>query len=215
MRLPKPSDGGDFLPVPAGTWPAICYRVIDLGTQRTSYLGEAKDTHQVMLSFELKDDECLMREGPKAGLPMTMHQTYTWSMHEKAKLRKALESWRGKKFSDADFGDGGFDVRKLLGVPCMLSVIHNEKDGGKVYANIGAIMKPPKGMLAGELVNPTMFIALVADEFDRDAFASLPDRLKQKIMDSPEYQRLAHGGDPGPAPPSAYEERSYEQEIPF
>lgn len=216
MRLPKPTEGGDFTPVPAGTWPAICYRVIDLGTQQTTYAGEVQEKHQVMLSWELKDDECVMRDGPKAGMPMTMHQTYTWSMHEKSNLRKTLEGWRGKKFSDADFGEGGFDVRKLLGVPCLLSVIHNEK-GDKVYANVAGVTKPPKGMQVGTLVNPTVFIALELEEFDREAFSALPDRIKDKIMDSPEYQRLAHGGgrdaagDPGPQ----YEERNYEETIPF
>lgn len=196
--------------MPAGTWPAICYRVIDLGTQQTSYKGEAKEQHKVMLSFELKDDECVMRDGPKAGLPMTMHQRYTWSMHEKANLRKQLEAWRGKKFVDADFGESGFDVRKLLGVPCLLSVAHNEV-GDKIYANIVSISKPLKGMNVGELVNPTVYIALEVDEFDREAFAALPDGIRSTIMDSPEYQRLAsNGGGSG-------ERGSYaqEEEIPF
>jgi len=198
--------------VPAGTWPAICYRVIDLGTQQTSYKGEAKEQHKVMLSFELKDDECVMRDGAKAGLPMTMHQRYTWSMHEKSNLRKQLEAWRGKKFTDADFGENGFDVRKLLGVPCLLSVAHNEV-GDKVYANIASISKPLKGMSAGELVNPTVYIALEPDEFDREAFAALPDGIRSTIMDSPEYQRLAaNGGGSGREGERGY---AQEDEIPF
>jgi hypothetical protein len=34
MYLPRPSES-NFRPVPAGTWPAICYRVVDLGTQES------------------------------------------------------------------------------------------------------------------------------------------------------------------------------------
>jgi len=194
--------------VPEGNWPAICYRFIDLGTQSTNF----GDKRQVSLSWELKDDECVMREGPKAGQPMMISQTYTWSMHEKATLRKILESWRGKKFTDADFGPGGFDVRKLLGVPCLLQVVHENK-GDKTFANVGSVAKPIKGMDVGELINPTVFISLEADEFDREAFAALPDRIREKIMNSPEYQRLAaNGGGSGREGERGY---AQEDEIPF
>lgn len=40
-------------PVEAGTHPAVCYGVIDLGTQRTEYMGEPKDTQQVLILWEL------------------------------------------------------------------------------------------------------------------------------------------------------------------
>lgn len=209
MRLPKPTEGGgDFAPVPEGNWPAICYRFIDLGTQQTTYQGQPRETHQVQIAWELKDEECVMRDGPKAGQPMMIQQTYTWSMHEKAKLRKDLESWRGKKFTDAEIET--FDVRKLLAMPCLLSVVHNDK-GEKTYANVASVTKPLKGMQMGELVNPTVFIALTPEEFDREAFAALSDRLKEKIMDSPEYQRLAANGG------SSHKQGSFpqEEEIPF
>jgi hypothetical protein len=206
MRLPKPSEGGDFTPVPAGTWPAICYRFIDLGTQQTTFAGEVSEKHQVQIAWELHDEECVMREGPKAGQPMMIQQTYTWSMNEKANLRKALESWRGKKFTDAEIES--FDVRTLLGVPCLLSVIHNEK-GDKVYANVASVTKPPKGMQIGTLINPPIFLALTPEEFDREAFEALSDRMKEKIMDSPEYQRLVAGNG------SSAKGFVQEEEIPF
>jgi hypothetical protein len=209
MRLPKPSEGGDFLPVPAGTWPAICYSFVDLGTQDITFKGETQPKHQVRISWELHDDECIMREGPKAGQPMMIQQTYTWSMNEKANLRKALEAWRGKKFTDKEIGD--FDVKNLLGQPCLLSVIHADK-GEKIYANVGGITKPPKGMTLPSMVNKPIYIVLTPDEFDREAFAALPDYLKQKIMDSPEYHRLASG--PREQAPSNYE-KVLEDEIPF
>jgi hypothetical protein len=123
------------------------------------------------------------------GKPMTIHQRYTWSMHEKSTLRKHLEAWRAKPFVDSDFGEGGFDIKKLLGVPCMLSIIQNTTNE-RVYANISSIAKLPKGMRAGELVNEKVFIALLPEEFDRDAFAKLAEGLKTTIMASPEYKRL-------------------------
>jgi hypothetical protein len=188
VRLPRPTDG-DFTPVPAGSFPAICYRVIDLGTQTSSFNGDEKEQHKVMLSFELKDDDCVMPDKR----PMTIHQRYTWSMHEKATLRKHLEAWRAKAFTDADFGDNGFDIRNLLGVPCLLSIVHNTK-GDRTYSNISSIAKLPKGMNVGALHNDKVFLSLEDEEFDRNMFAKLPDGIRSTIMDSPEYQRLAANG---------------------
>jgi hypothetical protein len=189
MYLPRPSES-NFKPVPAGTWPAVRYRVIDLGTQESAFQGERKEQHKVLLSFEITDPECVTEDGK----PMVIHQRYTWSMHEKATLRKHLEAWRALPFTDKDFGKGGFGVRKLLGVPCMLSIIHNVTNE-RTYANIGAIAKLPKGMKAGELVNEKVYVSLEPEEFDREAFAKLADSLKSTIMSSPEYRRLFSNGD--------------------
>lgn len=192
MHLPKPSEGGDFAPPPAGTFPAICHRFVDLGTQQTTYKGEQKEQHKILLSWELKDEDCMMEvEGQL--LPMTIHQRFTWSMHEKATLRKMLESWRGKKFTDADFGPGGFDVKKLLGAPCMLAIVHTENNG-KTYANVAAVLKPSRGMQVGQLVNPKTFLSLERGEFDQATFDGLSDGLKSTIMKSPEYHELSRPG---------------------
>jgi hypothetical protein len=89
--------------------------VMRLHSERTpppGYQSERQEKRKILVSFELHDDECLTDDG-KA---MTIHQRYTWSMHEKALLRRHLEAWRAKPFTPQDFGEGGFDIRKLLGV---------------------------------------------------------------------------------------------------
>lgn len=207
MHLPKPGEGGNFAPVPAGSFPAICYRVIDLGTQETTYKGETSEKHQIMISWELKDEDCVMAEGPYAGQPMTIHQRYTWSMHEKATLRKHLEAWRGKPFKDADFGPDGFDIRNLLGVPCMLSIVQNESSG-KTYSNIAGVAKVPKGLPVGELVNERVYFSL--DDFNGEVLGSLSENLQEKIKASPEYQRLGGGNSA-----SRQQRPSVDDEIPF
>lgn len=188
MHLPKPTGNADFAPPPAGTFPGICYRILDLGTQDTTFQGENKEQHKIMLSWEIRDDEAVMTDGR----PMTIHQRYTWSMHEKALLRKHLESWRGKKFVESDFGEGGFDVRKLLGVSCMLAIVHAES-GGKTFANIAAISKLPKSMNAGQLHNATMFLWLSREGFDQVEFEKLSDGIKTTIKKSPEYHDMMTG----------------------
>lgn len=187
--LPNPSEGGgDFTPPPAGAFPAICYRVVDLGTQKSSYKGEDKFQHKVMLSWELKGDETVMDDGS----PMSIHQRYTWSMYDNAVLRKHLESWRGAKFTERDFGPGGFDVKNLLGKSCLLSIVHDEK-GDRTFANVSAISKLPKGMSAGTLINEAIYLWLSPEGFDRTVFDKLSDGLKSTISKSPEYAVLISG----------------------
>lgn len=185
MHLPKPTEGGDFTPTPEGTHPATCYRFIDLGTQAGEYMGAPKIARKVMLSWEITDSELRMDDGK----PFTISSRYTWSMHEKATLRKTLESWRGKKFEDADFGIGGFDTRKLLGAGCYLSVIHTKKDD-KTYSNISSIMKLPKGIAVTPAENPLVYFSLDPDEFDREVFNGFSENLQNIIKASPEYQAI-------------------------
>lgn len=193
MFIPEPK-GGDFAPVPAGTHAARCYRFLDLGSHLESYKGVPKPdlTHKVLLGWELVDE--LMPPNAKGEkLPFIINKKYTWSMSDRARLRADLESWRGKRFEQADFGPGGFDVKNLINQPAILGVVQEEKDG-KVYSNITSIQKPMKGQTVGPLVNPTQYLELTKDGFDRNLFNGLSDKLKQLIADSPEYMRLFEAG---------------------
>ena len=122
MYLPAPTESS-FTPVPAGTHLGICFRVIDLGTQQTTFNGDTKTAHKVLISWEIPDE--VMGDGR----PFMISQSYTWSMHEKATLRKSLEAWRGVAFTDRDFGPGGFDIKNIIGKACTLSVVHTAKNG--------------------------------------------------------------------------------------
>ena len=66
-------------------------------------------------------------------------------MHEKAALRKDLESWRGKPFTAQELE--GFDLEALLSVGCFINVMHQTREG-QTYANVAAVMRLPKGMTA-------------------------------------------------------------------
>ena len=204
--LPRPSEGGDFSPPPMGSHLAICYRVIDLGTQRSSFKGEEKDQHKVMLSWELKGDDTILEDGR----PMSIHQRYTWSMYERAVLRQHLEGWRGARFNEADFGPEGFHVRKLLGVPCLLNIVHDTK-GDRTYANVTGISRVPKGMSAGSLINEPVYLWIDQEGWNQAVFEKLPDRLQESIKKSPEYLKLMS------RPTAAPNGRSHpaEDEIPF
>ena len=190
MLLPKPT-GSDFELAPSGTFAARCYRFVDLGTQPKLYNGSTTLKRMVGISWELPDE--LMKDGK----PFSIYQRYVWSMSEKSTLRKHLESWRGVKFVDADFGS--FDTRKLIGVPCMIGITHVAKEG-KTYANISSISRPLKGLEVPAIVNEPLYFSL--DEFDQTAFDRLSQSMKQTIMASPEYATLfnhdfEHGAEVG------------------
>lgn len=181
MHLPAPTEGGNFDPVPPGTHLAVCTRVIDLGTQRSTYQGESKSAHKVMITWELPDEKM------SDGRPFTISKRYTWSTHEKATLRKDLEAWRGAAFRNGDFGPGGFDIRNIIGKACILSVVHTVRDG-KTYSNIASVGKPMKGVQAPEKSeNPPVYLWIHPDVWDSATFNSLSNGLQDVIRQSPEY----------------------------
>lgn len=207
MYMPK-NDGADFTPPPAGTHLAVCYRVIDLGTQQVEFQGQRKMQHKIMLSWELPEE--LMEDGK----PFTVHQRYTYSSNEKARLRQDLEAWRGAKFQDSDFGPGGFDIKRVIGVGCNLTILHNNKDG-RTYANITAISKLRKGDKAPALINTPTYLDL--SNFDQVAFDSLSEGLKAVIAKSPEYAEAMRPNmsEANPPPHSGNGREDIEEEIPF
>lgn len=184
MQLPKPSESGSFELTPAGTFVAVCYRFIDRGTQISEYMGDKKIRREVMLSWELADE--LMSDGR----PFSASKTYTWSMNEKATLRKDLESWRGRAFEDADFeGENAFNTKKLLGAPCMMTITH-ETRGDKTYAKVASIGKLLKGVTPPPLVNKIQYLSLTPEGWDAAVYADLSEKMKSVISSSPEYREM-------------------------
>jgi hypothetical protein len=129
------SSGADFVPCPPGAWSAVCCDVVDLGVLKVSFGGKEKKQHKIYISWQIEE---VMADNK----PFLATKRYTLSLHEKSGLRKDLESWRGRPFSPEELE--GFDLEKLIGVPCMLSVVENRKDG-KVYGNVTSIMRLRKG----------------------------------------------------------------------
>ena len=168
--IAKDSGGKEFEKCPEGNHVARCYQVIDLGLQETPWGAK----HKVRLAFELPNE--LMTEGEQAGKPFSVSNNYTISLHEKATLRKHLESWRGRSFTDEELA--GFDVKNVLGKPCMVQVLHTRKDD-KTYANIASISSLPKGMEPPEPVNPTLYVD--AETISDAEFSKLPEWMQKKI----------------------------------
>jgi hypothetical protein len=174
MGLVAKNGASEFEMTPEGTYIGRCYKIIDLGTQTTTGQFGTKSQHKVMISWELLDDKIKMADGR----PYAVTQWYTVSLHEKSQLRKDLEAWRGRRFSDEELE--GFDLKNVLGTYCMIQIVHSPD--GK-YANVNAIMsyRGPKPTPVNENV------IFDIDSPDMAVFEAMSDNMKEKIRSAPEW----------------------------
>jgi hypothetical protein len=184
--------GKDFDPVPEGSHLAVCDMFVDLGLQDTNFGTK----HKIYLRWQIPS---LRMKWEKDGVehegPMAIGSKFTLSLHEKATLRQILQSWRGKAFTPEELKK--FDVTTILGKPCLITVTHAPKDGGGVYANVGAVAKLPQGISAPQLEGEP----LLYDADNLDTFEKLRPWLQelvkaQRIESDPPEQR---GGGVEPA----------------
>jgi len=187
MSITATSTGTKRELIPADTYVARCYSMVHIGTNEEVILGETKRMNKVRLTWELPNEK---REFDGVEKPLVISKEYTLSMHEKSNLRKDLENWRGKGFSEDEAK--AFDITKLLGVPCMLSVVHAVSKSGDKYNKIGSISKLMKGMECPEQFNQS-FEFNYTDNFSDEAVDKFPDFIKDKIKSSDEYRELKAG----------------------
>ncbi len=173
--------------IPSGNYIARCYQMIQIGHVKELILGEVKTLNKVRIGWELPTETKVFNP-EKGEQPFVISEEYTLSMHEKSNLRKMLASWRGKDFSIEE--SASFDITKLLGVPCMVNIIHKpaKSDPSRMYQKIGSVSPLAKGVTCPVQSNPTT--VLQYDNFDFTFFESLPDFIKDKIKGSEEYIKM-------------------------
>ena len=193
LKASDSSNGSSFKPVPTGTHLARCYRIVDLGTQETVYMGQKKSQHKVMFSFEVhSEDDQGNKTVTDKGEPMSISKNYTMSLHEKSGLRKDLQSWRGKEFTQEELK--GFELERVLGAWCTINVIRTKGNDGKDYTNIAGIspvtaIQKKFGLPEG-FNEPKMF---TIDNPDMALYETFSNNLKEKIAKSPEWQSRQGG----------------------
>lgn len=200
----KWSDNGSssFEQAPNGTHVARCIKLIDIGTQHGEYQGQPTVRRQCVIHWELPNE--LMTTGEYAGKPFAVSKFYTQSLHEKATLRHDLKNWRGRDFTDDELA--GFDAKNILGKPCMISVVTNEKGRSAV----GGVMALPKGTAVPDQINPSLYFSLEPGEFDQAIFDGFGDKMKALIMQSDEWQAIKN-----PELPKQQPKLDPDDEIPF
>lgn len=173
------SVSSNIAPIEAGTYPAVCYGLIDLGEQYNKTYD--KWSPKILLMWELPGEKIDL--GGDEPVSRTISRSYTCSLNEKSALRRDLAAWRGRDFTDDELR--AFDLRNIVGVPCLLNIIHREYDG-RTYAEVSAIMKMPKGMTVPPRTLEKLIFDLDTDELSK--LDLMPVWVGDRIKKSRTYQ---------------------------
>jgi len=176
----------DITPVPAGMHRARCVSVVDLGTQPPGN-PQFKPSRKVLIEWELPDETYERKEDgkPPVSQPRRISRPFGLSLGKKATLRATLESWRGQAFTPEELD--GFDISKLLGVPCYLNIVH-KVEGGETYTNIASVSPLPK---RDRETLPQQFFKSVqynVEQGQDTVFNGLPEWVRGVILQSKEMQ---------------------------
>ncbi len=150
------------------------YSIVDLGTQPETYMGQPRLQRKMTISWELPT---LLNDFKGDGVkePYGASARFTVSMSGKANLRKFIETWRGKPFTD-DLEASQFDFRKLLGQRCWVTVAHKKKNDGSMTSFVFtcSTMSPEEVKKVPAPHNrPVCF--MIEDGVDSPAFKELPE----------------------------------------
>ena len=83
-------------------------------------------------------------------------------------------------------------MKKLIGIPCLVNVIHQTSKNGYKYAKITGVSQIPKNTKIPELTRITQFLSFDDKPFDFNIYNSLPIYLQNKIAESYEF-KIADG----------------------
>lgn len=193
--------GGDFN-LETGIYNAVCFGLIDVGTQDNDYGGEHKKQHQIIMKFELLD-EFYEHDGEQ--FRSQFSQFYTLSLGSKANLRKHLVGWRGKEFTAEELQ--GFELRNILGKNCVL-VIGLTESGKPKIESISKYKGTPE-----ESTRDLEYFSF--EDFDGEFPEFMSDGIKRICVKSEEYADSKGVSD---APSGVAEEPqidNFDDDIPF
>jgi len=163
---------------PSGSHDAVCYCIVDLGTQTTPYGAK----RQIYVAWELPDEKTTK------GRPYALGKFYNLTSDARGNLRQDLESWLGRVLQDNELSE--IDLcAELLGRTATLGVAHDADKNGRTRAVVTSVMLPRRGLPQRmQTLNAPMGFGL-EDGLDNDAYGILPEWLRGIIARSPEYKR--------------------------
>ena len=215
MGLTVKASGGSstFKPVPSGMHLARCYRIVDMGTQITTWKGVSKEQPKVMLQFEVHSEDA---DGKPIvtdkGEPMSISKNFTASLEEKAILRQELENWRSRAFTREELK--GFHLKNVLGAWAMLSVVKEQGNDGNEYTNISSI-NPVSSQIkkAGLPEGHNELKIFDLENPDMALFETFGNKIKEKIQSTPEWNKKVIPTSKLTAPSSGFDDMA--DDIPF
>jgi hypothetical protein len=184
-----------------------------MGTQITTWKGVSKEQAKVMLQFEVHSEDA---DGKPIvtdkGEPMSISKNFTASLGENAILRQELENWRSRAFTADELK--GFQLKNVLGVWAMLSVVKEQGNDGNEYTNISSI-NPVSSQIkkAGLPEGHNELKIFDLENPDMALFETFGNKIKEKIQSTPEWNKKLTPT-PKPAQPSSGFD-DMDSDIPF
>lgn len=178
MSIIAKSNGEGMPRLEDGVYTAQCVGLVDMGEQFSEIYQKA--TPKIRLIWAIVGETFTDAEGNEQ--MRTMGKEYSLSLSNKAALRKDLEAWRGKPFSEEELK--GFNMANLLNKPCQLQLITKSKND-KSYSDIASIMGLPKGMQVEPLKATYIF-----DFDDATTFCNYliqPEFIQKRIKQATNY----------------------------
>ena len=160
-----------------GVYMAVCVGIIDLGEQYSEMFKNY--SNKCMIVWEIPG-ETIEVDGEQK--PRQLSKEFTIASSSKSNLRKFIESWNGKSYSDEEFVE--IDLFDQIGKACQLNVVLNSTGE---YANVDNIMPIPKGFPAPTTATPP--IKWDIEQWDDKVLETLPEWIQDKIKKSTQYQK--------------------------
>ena len=181
--------------VPQGTHLARIVRLIYLGTQDSGYTnedGSPKMISKLDITWELPNELRTFKEG-EPQKPMVISQEISHSMNKNksgkpSTLRQLVENVIGTSLAEDEARK--WDTDQLLGMPCMINVIHEtSKKSGNKYSKVSSVSGVMKGIECPPAVNKLRVLDMDKN-WDEDYFKSLTSFISDKMKKTKEYEKL-------------------------
>ncbi len=182
------SGGKEFVQMAPGTYPCRLVQVLDLGLQKQSWKGEEKpNAYEIGLTYEFTDEFMEDDDGnPMEDKPR--HLTETMVLYN-LKVEKAKSTARYNAIDPGEKAEG--DWEKLLGSPCMVTVVINPGSDGRKWEKIAAVgpMREKDAAKLPKLVNQQKVLDLV--DPDLEVFRSLNKWMQERVASNLEFSGSA------------------------
>jgi hypothetical protein len=208
--------------IPDGKYPARLVQIIQIGNQM---FGKATNrpwySPQILLGFEFPTLTYENRDGEEVS--NIKSATYFLSMNQAKSgqfgLREIIDGLRGSsEYTEEELEK--FDITSFLGKECMVTLSGVESKG-QVYQNITGVEPFTTGDGdSGMLQKYREPVLVTVDDFKDLDSLDLPEWIKNKIMDSQEYQEQFSAGkapinEPYKTPEEAGDKEIKIEDVPF
>lgn len=160
-----------------GVYTAVSSMLVDLGKQVSEKYKTS--SRRCIIVWQILN-EFIEVNGEQ--LPRVMSKEYTMSLQEKSNLRKDLQAWRGKQFTQEELD--GFDLNQIINRGCQLQILNTENNG-KTYTNIVSIMSLPKGTEINPIEKTLIFDMENKETWNR--YLELPKWMQDRIKQSENF----------------------------